>query len=86
MKFNLKFTSPRGKEIVFDDYYDEISEYGTCWVHMCKHCHNKYRSILKNKSSSGGSGLATCSVKGCENKADYYVDFDGAEVKVIGGN
>ena len=39
---------------------------------MCKHCHNKYRSILKNKSSSGGSGLATCSVKGCENKADYY--------------
>ncbi len=80
---NLKFTSPRGKEIVFDDYQNDISEYGTCWTHMCKHCHNKYRSILGNRVSESASDSAICSVKGCNNKADYYVDFDGAEVKVI---
>ena len=79
----LKFISPRGKEIVFDDYYDEISEYGTCWVHMCKHCHNKYRSILGNRVSESASDSAICSLKGCNNTADYYADFAGAEVKVI---
>ena len=86
MMFNLKFTSPRGKTIVFDDYCNEIDEQGICWVHMCKHCHNKYRSILGNRVSESGSDSAICSVKGCENKADYYVDFDGAEVKIIGVN
>ena len=48
---------------------------------MCPHCHNKYRSILGNRADDGGTAQGTCSVKGCENKADYYVDFDKNEVE-----
>lgn len=80
----LKFISPKRKEIIFDDYCNEIDEQGICWVHMCKHCHNKYRSILGNRVSESASDSAICSVKGCNNKADYYVDFDGVEVQIIG--
>lgn len=81
----LQFTSPRGKTITFDTFEDETKEYGTYWVDMCPTCHNKYRNILKNRFDDGGSGKASCSVKGCSNtNASYYVDFNKDEVKIIG--
>lgn len=80
----LIYTSARGKRIVFDDWthgnYDNGNgvEWWT-WVGMCKHCHNKYRGILGSRVDNCGSGI--CSVDGCENEADYYVDFSADEVE-----
>jgi predicted sulfurtransferase len=77
---NMIYTSKKGKIIVFDDYADNTEEYNSYWVEMCPHCHNKYKGILKNKTDDGGTACGTCSVKGCENEANYYVDFDKSEV------
>lgn len=77
---NMIYTSKKGRQIVFDDFEDSTEEYGTYWGNMCPHCHNKFKGILGNRASDGGSGEATCSVKGCENNAGYYVDFNVDEV------
>lgn len=74
---DMIYTSKKGKQIVFDDFVDE---HGTCWGNMCPHCHNKYRGILGKRASKGGSGEETCSVKGCDKNASYYVDFNINEV------
>lgn len=79
---NMIYKSSRGKTIEFDDYVDNIEEYDSYWVGMCPCCHNKYKGILGQRASSGGSGA--CSVLGCENEAEYYVDFNKNEVSFIG--
>ena len=71
-------TSENGKRIAFDDYTDNTKEYFTYWSEMCSHCLNKNKDILENKYHYGAMG--TCSVQGCENEADYYVDFNMTEV------
>lgn len=80
---DMIYTSKRGKQIVFDDFEDNTEEYDSYWVEMCPHCHNKYRGILGNRADDGGTACGTCSVKGCENEADYYVDFNMNEVTFI---
>lgn len=83
---NLVFTSKRGKQIVFDDFcddYEDDEENPFVWVEMCPHCHRKYRGILGNRCDDGGSAQGTCSVKGCYNTANYYVDFKPNELKTI---
>lgn len=80
---DMIYTSKRGKQIVFDDFEDNTEEYDSYWVEMCPHCHNKYRGILGNRADDGGTACGTCSVKGCENDADYYVDFNMNEVTFI---
>ena len=77
----MTYTSKRGKQIVFDDYVDNTIEFNSYWVEMCSHCHNKYRGILGKRADDGGTACGTCSVKGCENEANYYVDFNKNEVK-----
>ena len=77
----MTFTSPRGRQIVFDDFEDD-KEYGIYWVEMCRCCHNKFRKILGKRPDDGGTAQATCCVKGCENEAYYYVDFAKEEVKM----
>lgn len=77
---DMIYTSKRGKQIVFDDFEDNTEEYNSYWVEMCPHCHNKHRGILGNRADDGGTACGTCSVKGCENDADYYVDFNMNEV------
>ena len=79
MRRNMVYLSIDGNEVVFDDYVDNTIEYHSYWVGMCTHCRNKYKSILGNRVDDCGSGF--CSVKGCENEADYYVDFDMNEVE-----
>lgn len=74
---DMKFVAHNGMDIVFDDWNDETEEYGTYWVGMCQECFNKFKNILGDRVSDG-SGW--CSVKGCENEADYYVDFLKDEV------
>lgn len=77
MKKDMKFVAHNGMNIVFDDWNDEVEEYGTYWGGMCQECFNKFKNILGDRVSDG-SGC--CSVKGCENEADYYVDFLKNEV------
>lgn len=76
----MVFTSPRGKKIVFDDFCED-AEFNFIWVEMCKKCRAKYRGILGQRPDDGGTACATCSVAGCENEADYYVDFKREEVE-----
>lgn len=81
----LLYTSARGKHIVFDDWvYDSYEDqHGNpvpfAWVGMCPSCHRKYRGILGNRCDNAGSGA--CSVKGCEQMAEWYVDFSADEVQ-----
>lgn len=77
------YNSKREKQIVFDDYVDNTEEYNSYWVEMCPHCHNKYRGILGSRVDDGGIAQEICSVKDCENTADYYVDFDENEVRFV---
>lgn len=78
---NMIYISKRGRMIVFDDYTDETNEYNSCWVEMCPHCRKKYRGILGRRVDDGNSPWGVCSVKGCENDAEYYVDFNRNEVE-----
>ena len=77
------YTAKRGKQIAFDDYVDNTLDYKSYWAEMCSHCHNKYRGILGHRCSEKGEAVGTCSVKGCEREADYYVDFSMNEVTVL---
>ena len=80
---NLVYTSKRGKQIVFDDFVKD-EEYDNVWAEMCPHCHRKYRKILLGHFDDGGTAQAICSVKGCNNEADYYVDFYSTDnIKII---
>ena len=86
MRENMVFTSKRGKQIVFDDFcddYENDEEIPFVWVEMCPHCHRKYRVILGNRCDDGGTAQGMCSVKGCNNTANYYVDFNPNEVTFI---
>ena len=83
---NLLFTSAKGKTILFDDFVEEYDEEfkkdRPYWAEMCPHCHRKYRKILAGHFDVGGQ--ATCSVAGCTNEANYYVDFYATDnLKII---
>ena len=79
----LQFISEDNQKILFDDFTDERdTDYCGIWVGVCSCCANKYADALKGHLDDYGSGC--CSVLGCENEADYYVDFLADEnVKII---
>lgn len=79
---NMVYTSNNGEKIVFDDFVNNTAEYNSYWAEMCPCCHNKYKSILGDRVDDGGTACGICSVKGCDNEADYYVDFDMNEVEI----
>ena len=54
-----------------DDFV--TNEDGSCWAYMCKECAEKYE--ISEKYLDNGCGGGICSVQGCENEADYYIDF-----------
>lgn len=80
----LEYTSARGKKVIFDDWTEsqDIDDNDVVWVEMCKSCHRKHRHILKGRFDNN-PGVGTCSVKGCENEADYYVDFKPEDVREV---
>lgn len=80
---NMIYASKSGERIVFDDYTDNVKEYDVYWTEICPHCRNKYKSILGNRVDDDNSAWGTCSVKGCYNFADFYVDFNANEVEFI---
>jgi len=63
-----------GEKVIFDEFTDERNEdYCGVWACVCKDCADKYRNVLSAHLDDCGSGC--CSVDGCENDGDYYVDF-----------
>lgn len=66
--------SKNGEKVIFDDFTDEREEdYCGVWACVCKSCAEKYKSVLFDHMDDCGSGC--CSVDGCENDGDFYVDF-----------
>ena len=68
--------------IEFDDYVDEVEEYGTCYVHICESCYQKHKKKIGNRIDIG-SANGYCSVEGCWNDADHYVDFVPDDIQII---
>ena len=64
------------KGVLFDNYVDDHAqdeEFAYYWTQICQSCLEKHKipkSMLDN-----GVGGCICGVDGCENEADYYVDF-----------
>lgn len=67
------------RNIVFDDFSESAEDTG-CWVEICQQCKKKYIDILKDRVDEDGGAIGTCSVKGCMNDGDFYVDFNNDEV------
>lgn len=65
-----------GEKVVFDDFVKEDNS-GSCWAEICPACREKHK-ILAAHTSDGATG--TCSVKGCQNEAEFYLDFKLSEV------
>lgn len=55
--------------LIFDDY---TSGDEGVWTQVCKHCARKY-NIDEKYLDECGSGI--CGVQGCNNEADFYLDF-----------
>jgi DNA (cytosine-5)-methyltransferase 1 len=60
--------------VCFDDVVK--NEDGGYWACICKDCVKKH-NISENLLDNAGQG--TCSVAGCWNEADYYIDFPQIE-------
>lgn len=60
--------------VCFDDVVK--NEDGRYWACICKDCVKKH-NISENLLDDAGQG--TCSVAGCWNEADYYIDFPQIE-------
>lgn len=68
--------------VVFDDFVDDTKDYRQYWVGICPCCKNKFNSLLKDRIDENvAEGL--CSVEGCENEAEYCIDFDMDEVEIV---
>lgn len=66
------------KNIIFEDVTLKQDDGLNDWTGICKACVNKF-SVDTNKLDEDGSGC--CMVLGCENEADYYIDFEEGELK-----
>lgn len=60
--------------VCFDDFVKNEDE--RYWACICKNCVDKY-GVSETLLDDTGQGI--CSVAGCENEADYYIDFPAKE-------
>ena len=63
------------EQICFDDFAQD-KENGHYWACICEKCVQKY-GVSKELLDEAGQGA--CSVQGCQNEADYYIDFPEIE-------
>ena len=70
------------QEARFDETHENVVwddiEYGAegLWSQVCPKCAERYE-LDSNMLSDHPSDSVTCGVKGCWNKAAYYIDFRG---------
>ena len=57
--------------ITFDDY---VVENNGVWTQICTTCAEKHH-IATARLSGGASNESICGVAGCENEANFYLDF-----------
>lgn len=70
MLYQTGFVSYNTPNVIeFDDYTDDEDN---VWSQICNDCKQQL-DFDYAKLSDGGSGI--CGVKGCNNEADYYIDF-----------
>lgn len=77
----LIFKGHNGQTIILDDFVDDTKEYNLYWGGLCPSCRKRYKDILGDRIEEFGCG--TCSVEGCWNAAENYVNFIKEEVKII---
>jgi len=58
------------KGVSFDDF---VKEDNRVWSQVCNKCIEKY--YWEKESLSETANTCTCGVKGCNNNADYYINF-----------
>lgn len=75
----LRYRTKSGKIIKFDDFVDEGN--GKYWAEMCEECMDRYREDFATNSSHSVS-TSECSVRHCNNPAEYYVDFIDEDVVI----
>lgn len=68
--------------IEFDDYVEEVEEYGVYYVHICESCYQKHKKAIGNRIAEGGAN-GYCSVAGCGNEAEHYVDFSPEDISFV---
>lgn len=66
--------------VLFDDYEPKGTkgDQHNGWACICKHCAENYG--FQNYIDDSGPAESLCSVWGCTNEADHYINFDGSEV------
>lgn len=65
-------TIARYKNVVFDDFV--IEENGNAWSEICPECKKKYH-LENDRISNNASDEMICGVEGCNNFAEFYIDF-----------
>lgn len=65
-------TTATYKNVVFDDFV--IERNGNAWSEICSECKTKHH-LEKDKISDNAAADIICGVQGCNNKAEYYIDF-----------
>ena len=58
--------------IKLEEKFDDVVEDEGLWSQICKGC---VEELYVSKSLLDDTGSGICGVKGCSNKADYYIDF-----------
>lgn len=56
--------------LIFDDIELEENE---AWSQICSRCAERYN--IPQDLISQCAGMPICGVEGCQNEADYYIDF-----------
>ena len=71
------------KGIRFDDHsHSEDDGYNYNWSQICTACaceHGIYSEAAKNDCPA----TLICGVEGCNEEADFYLDFDGTETEEV---
>ena len=74
------------KQVMFDDWTEEVDADGErfLWVSVCDECLKKHERVLRKACVDDDFGSGICSVCGCENDSDHYVDFyhNNEEIKI----
>lgn len=78
----MVFHAENGQELIFDDFSDNLEEYDSYWAELCPDCYKRYGEVLGNRVDECGCARGICSIKGCANEADYYIDFKANEVVI----
>jgi len=68
--------------IEFDDYSIDAEDKHV-WGCICEECAKKHK--ISNLLLDRNYGNSTCSVKGCHNEADFYIDFPDLDLEPSSG-